>query len=106
MKEDKEDLRRALLEAIDGALRFFGESVRSVVYYYCEAKYGVRKEELVDPDKVDSLVNCIREVFGEASRVLEDKILSSIVLRFNLDRRKLPRNFEKALKQIVNALLG
>ncbi|RLF12004.1 MAG: hypothetical protein DRJ98_02060 [Thermoprotei archaeon] len=101
MAKEKEDLREAVLKAIDYALQLFGESVYRVVYYYCEAKFNVKRDELTDPEKIVCLADCITEIFKGASSFLEEQIISSICRSLNVDRKTLPKGFKEALKKLT-----
>jgi len=99
-------LNEALLRALDEALGMFGESVRGVVYYYCEVKYGAKREELWRPEKLEALADCVAEIFGAASRILEEQVLARLCEALNVDRASLPRGFKDALAYLATRYIA
>ncbi|MCX8205158.1 MAG: DUF3227 domain-containing protein [Candidatus Nezhaarchaeota archaeon] len=90
----------ALLKALDEALARFGESVKQVLYHYLEAKYGVKRAELLLPENLAKLADLIREIFGPASNILEKVVLDSLCSKLGIDRAALPKDFRGALVYI------
>lgn len=94
---NERERRKAMVKAIDEALRMFGEGVRSVVFYYCEAKHGFKPEELDQAEKLALFAKLIKEIFGPASKLLEDQVLARLCSTLGVDRSRLPKEFKDAL---------
>lgn len=90
-------------EAVDEALSLFGPSVREVVYYHCEVKFGVKREEVVF--RLGELMSCLEEIFSEASKVVERQILDrlSVKLKVDLKGRGL-RELAEGLEELLASL--
>ena len=65
-----------LTRALKEALAEFGEGVEAVVCYYCRVRYGLEFMELRGPEDAAALASCLAEVFGPASRVVEERMLA------------------------------
>lgn len=100
------DRRSALLRALDEALGLFGETVRSIVYYYLEARYAVKRTELYLPENLDKLADLIREIFGPTSSFLESLILDKLCSSLGINRASLPKKFKDALARIYKEYVG
>ena len=95
-----------MIKALDEALDVFGESVRGVVYYYCEARYGVRREELCRPENLAVFADLVDEIFGSASRLLEEQVLAKLCSALGVDRAQLPRGFKDALVYLATRYIA
>lgn len=100
------DRRQALLDALDESLGLFGETVKGIIYYYLEAKYGVRRTELYLPENLAKLADLISEIFGPASGVLGGFILNKLCSTLGINRSKLPRKFKDALIHLCRSFIG
>jgi hypothetical protein len=83
------------------ALAEFGEGVEAVVRYYCRVRYGLELAELRGPGDVAALASCLLEVFGPASRVVEERMLARACSALKVDRGSLPKDFKEALTYLV-----
>ena len=90
-----------LTRALREALAEFGEGVEAVVRYYCRVRYGLELVELRGPGDVAALASCLLEVFGPASRVVEERMLARACTALKVDRGSLPKDFKEALTYLV-----
>lgn len=77
-----DELYRTLLEAIDEALFLFGLSVRDVTYYYCELRYGARRDEI--PLKLNCFLDCLHEIYGLAAKMIEAQIIKQLEMKLGV----------------------
>ena len=75
-------LHQAILEAIDEALLLFGLSVRDVTYYYCESRYGAKREEI--PLKLSCFIDCLHEIYGLAAKMIEAQIVKQLEAKLGI----------------------
>jgi len=88
-------------KALDEALRVFGEGVRSVVFYYCEVKHGLKPEELCRAEGLAAFADLVEEIFGPASKPVEDQVLARLCSALGVDQSLLPRRFKDALVHLA-----
>jgi hypothetical protein len=67
--------RKLLLEAVDEALSWLGNSVKQAIYFHLEKTFGINKQEI--PDKIEGFTNAIEEIFGLGAKLLEIRIMNS-----------------------------
>ena len=85
LSDPRQDARfgSAVLGAVDDGLLVCGEAVRIVLYYFVEAKYHVRREQI--PDRIEEFHKAIGELSGYGGRVTERLIAKSLCSRLGLD---------------------
>lgn len=71
-----------LLEAIDVALASLGESVKHVIYFHLEGRYGIRREEI--PGCIEEFQGALTGILRAGSRVLESLIANNLYSRLGL----------------------
>ena len=84
---------RAVVEAVDEALVLFGESVREVVYYYFEVKYGVKRHEI--PVRLELLADCLEEIFSYAAYVIERTVIENLSSKLGVELKS------RSLRELV-----
>ena len=90
-----------MTRALREALAEFGEGVEAVVCYYCRVRYGLELAELRGPEDAAALASCLAEVFGPASRVVEERMLAKACSALGVDRGSLPEDFREALIHLM-----
>ena len=63
-----DEFNLVMLEAVDEALSFLGESAKRAFYYHLEEKFKIRREEI--PIKIDDFAKAIEEIFGKGAKKL------------------------------------
>lgn len=71
-----------ILSCLESAMKPFGDSFSGIVFYNLNKSRKVSREEAVD--KAESLVECLREIFGAGSKVIEQKVCQELKNRFSL----------------------
>ena len=79
-----------MLEAVDEALSFLGESAKRAFYYHLEEKFKIRREEI--PIKIDDFTEAIEEIFGMGAKIIEMQIMKVLY-------KKVGRNFKYVPKE-------
>ena len=91
-----------ILSCVEAALKPFGDNFARVVFWNLERSHGVSKEEIVD--KPEAFRECLKQIFGTGSRVVEQHIVAEIRNRFNLHSEDLVdcvKAIQTAKKQIL-----
>ena len=78
-----------MLEAVDEALSFLGESAKRAIYYHLEEKFKIRREEI--PIKIDDFVEAIEEIFGMGAKIIEMQIMKSLYKRVGHNFKYVPK---------------
>jgi hypothetical protein len=97
------DFKKVFIEAVDNGLLTLGESPRSAIYFHLERNWQLKREEI--PEKVESFLEGLENIFGPGSRVVERIIVKNLYTRLGLKFEE-KRNFEfqdyvkQALKQL------
>ena len=79
IREEGEQMgfREALLETLDSTLTsLLGETGRSLIYGYLKTTYGLRRDEF--PNRFETLLKGLREIFSSGARGIEDIIIDAI----------------------------
>lgn len=76
------EFREVLPRAIDEALLVLGESVRHVLYYYAETRYGVKREEI--PDSLEAFHKALQGTFGAGAKIIENLIARNVYSKLGL----------------------
>jgi len=90
------DRHRAIAEAVDEALAYFGELVKEIVYYYLEAKYGVKRHEV--PVRLELFAECLEEIFSYAAHMVESVVVEKLSTKLGVKFRS------RSLKKLVEEL--
>ena len=85
-----DEFNSIMLEAVDEALSFLGESAKRAIYYHLEEKFKIRREEI--PIKIDDFAEAIEEIFGMGAKIIEMQIMKSLY-------KKIGRNFKYVPKE-------
>ena len=85
-----DEFNLVMLEAVDEALSFLGESAKRAIYYHLEEKFKIRREEI--PVKIDDFAEAIEEIFGLGAKIIEMQIMKSLY-------KKVGRNFKYVPKE-------
>ena len=85
-----DEFNLVMLEAVDEALSFLGESAKRAIYYHLEEKFKIRREEI--PVKIDDFVEAIEEIFGMGAKIIEMQIMKSLY-------KRVGRNFKYVSKE-------
>jgi len=85
-----DEFNLVMLEAVDEALSFLGESAKRAIYYHLEEKFKIRREEI--PIKIDDFAEAIEEIFGMGAKIIEMQIMKSLY-------KKVGRNFKYVSKE-------
>ena len=93
-----------MLEAVDEALSFLGESAKRAIYYHLEEKFKIRREEI--PIKIDDFAEAIEEIFGMGAKIIEMQIMKSLYKRVGRNFKYVPKEkdllFTAYLKAVKN----
>ena len=85
-----DEFNSIMLEAVDEALSFLGESAKRAIYYHLEEKFKIRREEI--PVKIDDFAEAIEEIFGMGAKIIEMQIMKNLY-------KKVGRNFKYVSKE-------
>jgi hypothetical protein len=72
----KKKFNKLLLEAIDEALSFLGESSKTAIYYHLETVFNIKKQEI--PNRVDDFSRALERLFGLGAKHLEILFMKSL----------------------------
>jgi len=86
MADVENQVREALLEAIDEGLLALGPDASNVIRYYAEGSYRVKLEDV--PDKLEIFCNVLKAMLGTGGRVVEEVIARNLYNRLTLDFTK------------------
>jgi hypothetical protein len=76
-KESSNDsFETALNAAIEEVLTPLGENVKQATYSYVENRHKIRKEQI--PSRIEDFTWAIESIFGDASRLIEVKIMEKL----------------------------
>ncbi len=75
-KPPERNSKSALLEAVDEALREFGESGREALYLHLARAYAVKKEDIAE--KFDVFLLALRRELGSGSKAVEALVLDKL----------------------------
>ena len=93
-----------MLEAVDEALSFLGESAKRAFYYHLEEKFKIKRGEI--PVKIDDFVEAIEEIFGMGAKIIEMQIMKSLYKRVGRNFKYVPKEkdllFTAYLKAVKN----
>ena len=93
-----------MLEAVDEALSFLGESAKRAIYYHLEEKFKIRREEI--PIKIDDFAEAIEEIFGMGAKIIEMQIMKVLYKRIGHNFKYVPKKkdllFTAYLKAVKN----
>ena len=101
-----DEFNLVMLEAVDEALSFLGESAKRAIYYHLEEKFKIRREEI--PIKIDDFAKAIEEIFGMGAKIIEMQIMKSLYKRVGRNFKYVPKEkdllFTAYLKAVKNIL--
>ena len=93
-----------MLEAVDEALSFLGESAKRAIYYHLEEKFKIRREEI--PVKIDDFAEAIEEIFEMGAKIIEMQIMKILYKRVGRSFKYVPEEkdllFTAYLKAVKN----
>jgi len=93
-----------MLEAVDEALSFLGESAKRAIYYHLEEKFKIRREEI--PIKIEDFAKAIEKIFGMGAKIIEMQIMKSLYKRVGRNFKYVPKKkdllFTAYLKAVKN----
>ena len=75
-EHEKTNFEEIVLEAVEKALKEFGESTSEIIYSMINRDYAIKKEEI--PEKFELFVQAIRSLFGSGSKTVEALILENL----------------------------
>ncbi|MGI0081040.1 MAG: hypothetical protein ACRECH_15635 [Nitrososphaerales archaeon] len=91
-----------ILSCIEDALKPFGDSFSTVVFWNLKRTRALSREGLLD--NPEAFRECLREIFGTGSRIVEQHIVLELKNRFNLRSEDLvdcARAIHSAKKQVL-----
>ena len=74
--------REGIHSCLESALKPFGDNFSNIVYWNLKERRGISKEEAIDHP--EELVNCLQEIFGSGSKLIELRISLELKNKFNL----------------------
>jgi hypothetical protein len=80
---EKNNFEDNIREAVDIALKEFGENTSEIIYSMLNRDYFIKKEEI--PEKFVQFVQAIRSVFGGGSKTIEALILENLFAKLGPD---------------------
>jgi hypothetical protein len=83
---EKNNFEDIISEAVDKALKEFGESTSELIYSYINRDFSIKKEEI--PKKFEQFIKAIRCVLGGGSKTFEALILENLFAKLG------PNNIE------------
>jgi len=102
-----DEFNSIMLEAVDEALSFLGESAKRAIYYHLEEKFKIRREEI--PVKIDDFAEAIEEIFGMGAKIIEMQIMKSLYKKVGRNFKYVPEEkdllFTAYLKAVKNHLV-
>jgi hypothetical protein len=79
----KNNFEDNISEAVDKALKEFGENTSEIIYSMINRDYLIKKEEI--PEKFVLFVQAIRSIFGGGSKTVEALILENLFAKLGPD---------------------
>ena len=79
------EFERLFLEAVDEGLSSLGETVKHVTYYHIEKTYGLKREDLLDPRRLEEALDGI---YRAGSYVLKKLIIDRLYDKLRLPNPK------------------
>jgi len=95
-------LNLTMLEAIDEALSFLGESAKRAIYYHLEEKFKIRREEI--PLRIDDFAEAIEEIFGMGAKIIEIQIMKSLYKKIGCNFKYVPKEKNLLFTAYLKAL--
>ena len=99
-----DEFNLVMLEAVDEALSFLGESAKRAIYYHLEEKFKIRREEI--PIKIDDFAEAIEKIFGIGAKIIEMQVMKSLYKRIRHNFKYVPKEkdllFTAYLKAVKN----
>ena len=92
--------QKIISETIDQTLTALGEPIKKQIYHAIEAKHGIKKIEI--PQNIEAFANALEYLFGEASLILEIRIIQTLNRKATGFAYRPKREFSFA--EYVNAL--
>jgi hypothetical protein len=82
-KKEKSEISfdETVTESIDEVFASLGENVKQAMYSYLENKYRMRKQQI--PRMIEDFTNAIELIFGDASKLVELKIIEKLQSKVN-----------------------
>ena len=82
-KQSKSNFEEIIFEAVDKALKEFGESASEVIYSHINRDYLIKKEEI--PENFEQFIQAIRCLLGNGSKTVEALILENLFAKLGPD---------------------
>ncbi len=92
----KRKFRDRILTCIDRGLDHLGESVKHVIYWHLENKFGLKKSKI--PDEPEEFIKGLGRMYGSGVRTIEKSIVREIAKEFGIEADSLVEAVKKARK--------
>ncbi|MEM3646739.1 MAG: hypothetical protein QW334_01145 [Thermofilum sp.] len=89
--------RDRVLKCVDNGLRYLGETVKRIIYWYLENECGLKKEEI--PEKPGEFIMGLEKIYGSGAEVIERFIVSEMVDEFGVEASSLTEGIEKTFSK-------
>jgi len=95
------DFKKHLLESIDEALSWQGDSSKQAIYFHLEKTFAIKKQEI--PNRIEEFANAIEEIFGHGAKIIEIQIMKRLYEKIGHDFRYFPEEDDLLFTKYVEA---
>ena len=75
--------KEKILTCVDKGLNHLGESVKHVIYWHLEHRFGIKREKI--PDRPEEFVRGLKAIYGAGANIIEKGIVREIVREFGIE---------------------
>lgn len=91
-----EEFKNRILTCVDRGLDHLGETVKYVIYWHLEHKFGLRKDKI--PDSPEEFIKGLEEIYGMGTIIIEKNIVREINKEFGIKADDFLEAVKKAKK--------
>lgn len=96
-----DEFNLVMLEAVDEAFSFLGESAKKAIYYHLKEKFRIKREEI--PLKIDDFAEAIEEIFGMGAKIIEIQVMKNLYKRVGRKFKYIPREKDLLFTEYLKA---
>ncbi len=88
--------KEKILACIDRGLNHLGDSVKYVIYWHLEHRFGLKREKI--PDRPEDFIRGLEAIYGAGASIIEKGIVREISREFGIEAEDLVEAVKKAKK--------